>query len=316
MLARRILWSLLVAAVIVTAPVAEAQQNFDVVVAGFDASFGCFILPIVQPVQQWYGPDRTDYDSDIMTIASADGRRVLALLDGAPLQIVELRPDGSQSPFYSGSPGFGSSMTIAPNGTVFVSVGGVTPSLVRISAAGVLEATYPLTTDMIDVASDGCTIYYRTGANVIARINGCTGAPLPDFTSLTWVNAFEVLPGGEVLVSTEDEVHLYDASGAFVRVVASLPAYGLNDHMAEATALSGGVLYVAATNSCDATDSFLLRVAFSDGAELSRAPLEMTGAAAIVVGNAVAGVPTLGEMALALLAFTLAAGGALVLKIR
>lgn len=306
---------LLSVAVVFAAPILVAQQAFDVVVSGGDASGGCFILPISQSVVQWYDPDRIDND-DVSWIASADGRRVLAVLPGSPLRIVEIRPDGTQVPFYSGAPAFGMSMAIASNGTVFVAVGGVSPALVRISPAGTLEATYPLTTDNIAVGPDGCTIYYRTGAGDIGRINGCTGAALPDFAALTWISDLEVLSDGQVLVSWGSQVDLYDASGAFVRVVADLSAYGLSDHETDAIAVHGGVLFVAALDRCAASNSLLLRVALSDGSEILRAPLEMTSASAIVVNAAALAIPTLGEVAFALLVLALAAGGAFVLKLR
>jgi len=316
---RLIPWLLFVALVFTVAfaaPISQAQQVFDVVVSGRDVFGGCFIIPFSQAVVQWYDPDRTDYD-DVAMIASADGRRVLALLFESPLRIVEIRPDGTQLPFYSGAPSaYGMSMSIASNGTVFVATGGPSPELLRISAVGTLEATYPLTTSNIAVGADGCTIYYRTGANDIGRINGCTGAALPDFTALTLINDFEVLSDGQVLVSSGTQVALYNASGAFVRVVADLHSYGLGDREADAITVHGGVLFIAAVDRCSAANSLLLRVAFSDGSEISRAALAMTSAYAIVVNNAALAIPTLGEVAFAQLVFALAAGGALMLKLR
>ena len=307
---------LLLVAVLFAAPISEAQQPFGVVVSGHDVFGGCFILPFSDEVVQWYDPDRIDYD-DVTMVGSADGRRVLALLFESPLRIVEIRPDGTQVPFYSGAPpAHGMSMSIASNGTVFVATGGPSPALVRISAAGTLEATYPLTAYNIAVGPDGCTIYYRTGANDVGRINGCTGAALPDFTALTSINDLEVLSDGQVLVSSGTQVALYDASGAFVRVVADVSSYGLIDREADAITVRGGVLFLAAVDRCSSANSLLLRVAFSDGSEISRAPLAMTSANAIVVNNAALAIPTLGEVALALLVFALAAGGALVLKLR
>jgi hypothetical protein len=180
----------------------------------------------------------------------------------------------------------------------------------------VLEATYPLTTDNIAVGADNCTIYYRTGANVIGRINGCIGAPLPDFAALTFINDIEVMPDGQVLVSSGNEVELYDASGAFVRVVADLTTHGLSDREADAIAVRGGELYIAAVDGCSAGNSFLLRVGLADGSEISRVPLAMTGADAIVINAAALAIPTAGEVALVLLSFALAAAGALALKLR
>lgn len=298
------------------APLAGAQQKFDAVVAGHDIMGGCYILPIARNRVQWYQPDAV-YDRDFMTIGSADGRRVLALSWGNPLTIVEIRPDGSQVPFYTGPQPAGLGMAVAANGTVFVSTGGMASQLVRISPEGVLEATYPFSgSNHLAVAPDGCTILYSFGTNLIRRINGCTGEALPDFAPSGWINDIDVLPDGQVLVASESSVRLYTAEGVLVRTVASLGSYGLGDRQADAVAVRGGVLAVAAVDGCQADESFLLRVDFSDGTELSREPLQLTTARGLVLGASVPGVPTLGEMALALLAFALAAAGALALSLR
>jgi hypothetical protein len=235
----------------------------------------------------------------------------------SPLTIVEIRPDGTQVPFYTGPQSGGLGMAVAASGTVFVSTGGVTPQLVRISPEGVLEATYPFSgSNHLAVAPDGCTILYSFGMSLIRRINGCTGAVLPDFAPSEWIHDIEVLPDGQVLVATDSFVRLYTAAGALVRTVASLAAYGLNDNTADAVAVRDGVLAIAAVDGCQADESVLLRVDFSDGTELSREGLQLTTARGLVLGASVPGVPTLGEMALALLAFALAAAGALALSLR
>jgi len=266
---------------------------------------------------QWYTPNLIEYEN-VVAIASGDGRRVFALVSGAPVEIVEIRPDGSEIPFYQGSPGSAAiSMAIASDGHMFLANGGPTSALMRISPAGVLEGSYPLTSDNIAVGADGCTIYYRTGSNDIRRINGCTGAALPDFANgLLWINDFLELPDGQVLVASGDQVNLYDATGMFVRTVASLASYGLENRDAHAITVRNGVLFIAATDWCVVEDSVLLAIALSNGDELSRRPLAMTSARAIVAAANGPTIPTLSEMALALLAFVLAAGGALVLKLR
>lgn len=299
-------------------PAAMAQQNFDAVVSGVDVFGGCFILPYSESVVQWVNPLRVEY-GDVEMVASADGRRVLALMRANPLRIVEIRPDGSQLPFFNGQADTpsGVSMTIASNGRVFVSTASVTTVLARISAAGVLEATYPLPGSNIAVGPDGCTIYYFTSNGIIRRMNGCTGAALPDFaTPAGAVEDIEVLPSGQVLVSAGTQVSLYDTTGALVRVVADLNSYGLTDRYATAIAERGGVLFIAAVDPCDAAFSVLLRVGLADGSEISREELFMTNANAIVINAAALAIPTLGEVAFALLVFALAAAGALMLKLR
>lgn len=298
------------------APFAEAQQKFDAVVAGHDIAGGCFIVPFSHDLVQWYQPNAV-YAREVVTIGSADGRRVLALMYGNPLTIVEIRPDGTQVPFYTGLQPGGVGMAVAANGTVFVSVSGMTPELVRISPAGALEASYPFPgSNHLAVAPDGCTVLYSSGPSLIRRINGCTGAALPDFAAVDFINDIEMLPDGQVLVASESFVRLYTAAGVLVRTVASLAAYGLDEHTTDAVAVRGGVLVIAAVHFCTAAESALLRVDFSDGTELAREGLQLTTARGLVLGASVPGVPTLGEMTLALLAFALAAAGALALSLR
>jgi hypothetical protein len=305
----------LVLLLLLLAPFVQAQQSFEVVVSGWDIGDACHITPISTPVVQWHNPNALNSD-DVVSIAT-DGRRVYGLINGTPLRVVELRPDGSQIPFYTGTP-FGKDIAAASDGRVFVSRGGAPNTLLRISASGVLEATYPVSASDIEVGSDGCTIYYvgPSSSMVIHRMNGCTGAALPDFATTPYVYDFEVLPDGQVLVASETEVRLYDASGSFVRVVGDLDSYGLGGNIADEIAARGGIVYIAAPNWCDAASSVLLRIALSDGAELARTSLRMNSADSIALAASGPTIPTLSEMALALLAFVLAAGGAFMLELR
>lgn len=311
----RLILALLLTAV---APFAGAQQTFEVAVSGRDIGDACMITPAVTHLVRWYNPDAVAYEN-VSQIAPA-GTSLLALRNGSPLAIVELLPDGSVIPFYTGtgSP-FGVSLDTSPDGRVWVSTGGPVNELLRLSAAtGVIEAGFEMPGSTIEVGSDNCTIYYAPVSNptVIRRLNGCTGAALPDFASTPWINDFAVLPDGQVVIATGTQIHLYNAAGAFVRVVGDLNTYGLGGNEPTAVAVRGGTVFVAATNWCDAGSSVLLRIALLDGTEIARAALEMNYADSIVVNAANVPIPTLGEMALVLLTFVLAAAGALAMKLR
>jgi hypothetical protein len=150
-----------------------------------------------------------------------------------------------------------------------------------ISPAGVLEASYPMPEASVDtslaVGDDGCTVYYFT-YDRMRRMNGCTGAVLPDFLiPPSPSNIFDVdpLPNGQVLVAIDDRVDLFDAAGTFVRTVASLSSYGLEGWTVGQVIADASLSQVWLTKSgCDA-EGELLRVSFANGAELSRLQLNI-----------------------------------------
>lgn len=298
---------------------AEAQQPFDAVVSG-ESVFGCYILPIIEPGVVWVNPDRVEQPTNISIVASSDGRRVFAATDGIPYRIVQVEPSGAQTPFYPSAEGFAINIAVADDGHVYVLSSGA--RVERISPSGTLEATYPVGTVppvdfAFDVASDNCTLFYSRGG-VISRINGCTGASLPDFASVPFVSDIEVLPDGQVLLTQGDGVRLYSAAGTLVRTVASIAAYGFDSERFEAAqaSLRDEVLWIAVVNGCE-TSSSLLRVSFATGAELSRRPLPVLNTASgLVIGAAAASIPTLSEMVMVLLVLALAAGGSVALELR
>lgn len=315
---------LLPALCLLAAAAAAAQQPFEAVIAGRRVD-GCRILPLVRQGVEWVNPDRVEADSDISALASGDGRRVFATVEGTPYRVVRIEPDGTRTPFFTGPSGFALAVTVADDGRVYVLVGGLITGLLRIdriSPAGVLEASVVAGggTDGFDVASDNCTIYYGRGTT-IRRFDACTGTELPDFaTTPQDVTDLEVQPDGRVLVAVEGSVLLYSAAGALVRTVTTVAAHGLDPSRftAEEAALRDGTLWVAITNACDTSEGgHLLRLSFDTGAVISRDVLSyLNGANSMVIGAAAASIPTLAEMALALLALALAAGGALVLRLR
>jgi hypothetical protein len=108
----------------------------------------------------------------------------------------------------------------------------------------------------------------------------------------------------------------YSSSGALIRIAASLPFYGFGSNASvEEAAVANGVLWIQAAASCETT---LLRVSFDTGAEvLPRRILDfVTGTGLIVSPSSHANVPAASGVGLILMGFALAAGGALLLRLR
>ena len=295
---------------------AGAQQPFDFAVSG--QSFSCGITtPIIRDRADFHFSQQEPVQvDDIVMIAPGPAGTVYGLLRNSA--VVRLASNGSSVPFFGGVPGaIAHGIAATPAGRVFitVSVGGVS-QLAVVSPAGAQEALYPLPVQVINpvltVAGDGCTVYYADGfagsGTAVKRINGCTGAALPDFAALSGVYDVEVLPNGEVLVAADNGVRLYSAAGTFLRTVLSRTAY-------QAALVNGIVWIVAETESCR---NDLLRVSFDTGTEVApRVLLDPVIVNGLVVGaGSPANVPTAGEVALTLLAFVLAGAGSLVLRLR
>lgn len=298
----------------------QTQQPFEVALSGYSVG-GCFFLAFPLPSSiLWVNPDRVGFsDSDVIAIASAAGQPVFALLTGSTPKVATIQPDGSRAPFFNAPPGFGgSAIAVAPTGRVFLNVAA---GLAVISPAGVHEATYPMpgrnSDSVIAAAPDGCTVYYAKLLSV-GRINGCTGAVLADFSSLTTsVSDIHPLSNGQVLIASGSNVVLHDASGAAIRTIASLPDYDLPGHTADqiATTPDEQILWIAAMAGCD-NGGYLLRVSMSDGRELSRVNTgNISIGTGLVVGNATAeAIPTASAFSLCVLAALLALGGAMLLR--
>lgn len=301
--------------------VALPAQGFDAVLSGNMAG-GCHVLSFRRPALEWVNPNGTELETDILAVASGDGRRVLATLGHDPYRIVAIQPEGVQTHFATGGAGVAAHLAVADDGRVYAlaTTTGSVRRIDRFSPAGTLEASYPLgvigaSVGGLDVASDNCTLFYGAGTT-IERFNGCTGTPLPSFATVPDLRDIEVQPGGTVLVATESAVLLYTAAGALSRTVATLSAYGFDPtkHLIDQAAVRDGVVWFTANNPC--AEGNLLRVTLENGAELSRRELGVINdARALVLGGNV-NVPLAGETALALLVFALGAAGAFVLRLR
>lgn len=298
----------------------QAQQPFEVAISGTQV-VGCFILPFVDRRLQWIVPNRLETGSSVRTIASGDGRRVFALLSAPNVRIVEVRPDGSQTPFFTMDGATADALAAGPDGRVFVRLHTGTYQLGVISPAGVLEATYPLAfafQTSMDVGSDGCTIFYSDDDTIVHRIDACTGTALPDFsTSLTGIiTDLDALSNGQLLIADLERVALCDSSGSFVRWVATLSAYGFEEDadVGQIAASADLTRVFLVPQECE-VDGTLLELSFANGAEISRRTIGLNFPSGIVIGAAAAAaVPTASEWALALLASGIALVAVFVLK--
>jgi len=127
---------------------------------------------------------------------------------------------------------FGSGYNSDPESIVFDSSGNAyvgqadgSKSVLMFSSSGAPLASFsPATedrgTDWIDLAPDGCTLYYTSEGTSVKRFNVCTNVQLADFNATALApNAFAVklLPGGGALVADTSSIVRLDASGAIIQ---------------------------------------------------------------------------------------------------
>lgn len=306
--------NLLIALLFLPLAAAAQDQPFEAVVSGHQ-TFGCLIIPIIDSRIQWFTPDRVESSPTIGPIATGDHERVFAIIQQNPpsVRVMQVEPDGTRTPFFEGLPGaFASAIAVAPSGRVVVTYGSPV-NVAVISAGGALEATYALPGALqfpaIAIGPDNCTLYY-TKAGSVGRFDVCTGTALPDFIAGSFLD-IEALPNGQVLLSSGDQVFLYDAGATLIREVAELSDYGFaNEVLAEQIALDpeGVTLYVTANAGCDAEPNRLLTISFAAGELLSNRQLEINRPSSLVVGTleGLSDVPAAGTAALGFLAITLA----------
>jgi len=127
---------------------------------------------------------------------------------------------------------FGSGYNLDPESIVFDSsdnayVGQADGStnMLKFSPSGTLLASYaPATedrgTDWIDLASNGCTVYYTSESTSVKRFDVCTNTQLSDLaTGLPGFAAYavKVLPDGGALVADTDSIVRLDSAGNVVQ---------------------------------------------------------------------------------------------------
>jgi outer membrane protein assembly factor BamB len=117
--------------------------------------------------------------------------------------------------------------------TAYVGQAGCAKSLLKFPRGMSTPTEYPAAEDVqgvfwIDLAPDGCTLFYTSYGPNVKRIDGCTGGQLPDFNAAPLPGGvghdLRVLPDGNVLVSSGDVIARLDAAGTLVRTYAGPPA--------------------------------------------------------------------------------------------
>jgi len=125
-------------------------------------------------------------------------------------------------PFGSGYADDPSSIAFDRDGNVYVGQADLTGAVLKFDAAGNPLATFhPAVgtrgTDHIDLARDGCTLFYTSRTNDIMRFDVCIDAQLPNFNTAPlpgYTNYhLKILADGGVLVAATSQIVRLDASG-------------------------------------------------------------------------------------------------------
>jgi len=125
---------------------------------------------------------------------------------------------------------FGSGYNCEPESIVFDGAGhayvgetGCSKAVLKYDAYGNLMSTFAVATetqgsDWIDLAPDGCTLYYTSQGTTVLRYDVCGGKQLPTFaTGLKTGLGVRVLPDNSVLVAEKADIVRLDTSGHIVR---------------------------------------------------------------------------------------------------
>jgi sugar lactone lactonase YvrE len=111
-------------------------------------------------------------------------------------------------------------------GRIYVGEADCTGDLLQLDATGALVRRYDVAPDprgaaRIDLAGDGCTLFYTTQGPHLKRFDLCAAAQLPDFDAAPlpdgYGGAVRLLPDGGALVATGGSIARLDAAGVLVR---------------------------------------------------------------------------------------------------
>ncbi|HYH05633.1 MAG TPA: hypothetical protein VEK11_01110 [Thermoanaerobaculia bacterium] len=293
------------------------SQSYDFAAAG--RSIACGIgTPTVTPVLEFV-PGLDESPTDVLTIAALGDGRILAALEATGAELVELRPDRTRTPFFSGAPGQIPREIVADGaGNVYVLTGQPAMTIVAVNADGTLRdtMTLPAAAAGIDLAADQCTLFYtRNGA--IARYNVCTGTPLPDFASIAPGNGGfpRILPDDHILFVEQqagtDLLRMYAPDGTLLST-RGLPA----DVEPQAVALARNGRSLLVADGCegrvfeiDLVNGGVLRVVELEEITLVESLVSATGFSAAIGALAATEIPTAsmaGLISLAALALLIA----------
>ena len=131
-------------------------------------------------------------------------------------------------------------IVFSATGTAYIGQAGCTGAVLKL-VPGQTPIAFAVAPDnqgsfWIDLAADGCTLYYTSWGPNVKRFNVCTGAQRPNFNIAPLpggeAHDLRVLPDGGVLVSTGDVVSRLSASGALVQTYSiageHMPGTGLD----------------------------------------------------------------------------------------
>ncbi|SRR5712692_1413023 len=111
-------------------------------------------------------------------------------------------------------------------GRLYVGQADCTGDIREFNALGVFQTAFHVAPDKrgsakIDLASDGCTMFYTSEGPNVKRFNVCANQQLPDFNSAPIPSGFtfaqRILPDGGVLVASWTEIVRLDAAGTLIQ---------------------------------------------------------------------------------------------------
>lgn len=127
---------------------------------------------------------------------------------------------------------FGSAYDCSPHaihfdrtGAAYVGLSGCSGAIVKL-VGGQTVASYPVAPDYqgaswLDLAPDGCTMFYTSWGPNVKRFDVCTGTQLPNFNAAALpggvTHDVRVLPDGGVIVASGEIIARLDSAGALVQ---------------------------------------------------------------------------------------------------
>ena len=111
-------------------------------------------------------------------------------------------------------------------GRVYVGQADCTGDIRQLDASGVFRTAFDVAPDLrgsarIDLASDGCTMFYTSQGPNVKRFDVCSNRQLPDFNAAPiasgYAGSLRILPDGGVLVATSNDIARLDSGGRLVR---------------------------------------------------------------------------------------------------
>jgi streptogramin lyase len=149
------------------------------------------------------------------------------------------RPDGS----FAGT--FGGTVNCQPLavfvdrvGNVYVSESQCLGRILKFDSSGTLLQRFYVNSDYIgawwmDMAPDGCTLFYTSSGRNIERYDVCADTQLPNFnsaplpgTQFSGALGLRILPDGTVLLADRQDIKRLDSSGNVFAVYPPSPQYG------------------------------------------------------------------------------------------